>query len=494
MRDTPKIIRILVGLIFFSAHAFAVCAQEQDNPLETYPLSLKEATQLALRNNFDIQLTKYDTWIARADKQVAESIYDTMFEAEVEYRNDQSQRTSTILGTKTIDHDYNVGLSKKLPIGTTLSVDLENNRNFNNAVFATSPLTHDSTLGVTVEQDLGKNIFGVQDRGDVKITLKDIARAEYTTLRKIEESVREVQKAYWDLVLQMENVRIEEAMVTEAKKLYDLHQEKLKDGLVEIGEAIASQANYESRKNDLLLARNEVRAKNNALKLLLNIEENVDIVPSEVLNLPEVREELVPALQRAFASRQDYKKARNEIDAKNIALSLKKNNLWPEINLTATLERNGLGDHFKQSVTQITEEDNPDFFAGLAITYPLENNEAQGELKAAELEKAKSIVLLKLIERQIAVAIADQVRNCNIFRESAVNRQEVARLQSMKLEEEEKQFRYGRSDTDTLIRFQEDVVRAKSAVALALYRYHAALVELREAEGVLLKEYWEGEL
>ena len=147
-----------------------------------------------MRNNFDIQLTKYDTWIARTDKQVAESIYDTMFEAEVEYRNDQSQRTSTILGTKTVDNDYDVGLSKKLPTGTTLGVDLENNRNFNNAVFATSPLTHDSTLGVTVEQDLGKNIFGIQDRGDIKITLKDIENAEYTTRRKIEESVREVQE------------------------------------------------------------------------------------------------------------------------------------------------------------------------------------------------------------------------------------------------------------------------------------------------------------
>ena len=101
---------------------------------------------------------------------------------------------------------------------------------------------------------------------------------------------------------------------------------------------------------------------------------------------------------------------------------------------------------------------------------------------------------MKLAERQIAVDIADRVRNCNIFRESAVNRQEVARLQSMKLEEEEKQFRYGRSDTDTLIRFQEDVVRAQSAVAAAIYRYHTALVELREKEGVLLKEYWEGEL
>ena len=120
-----------------------VFAGEKAINFKSYRLSLDETTEIALRNNFDIQLTKYDTWIARTERNVARSIYDTIFEAQVEYRDDQHKRTSTILGTKTVDNDYNVGLSKKLPTGTTVSVDLDNNRNFNNATFSTSPLTHD---------------------------------------------------------------------------------------------------------------------------------------------------------------------------------------------------------------------------------------------------------------------------------------------------------------------------------------------------------------
>jgi len=189
-----------------------VFAGERVINVKSYRLSLDEMTKIALKNNFDIQLTKYDTWIARTERQAARSIYDTIFEAQVEYRNDQQKRTSTILGTKTVDNDYNVGLSKKLPSGITLSVDLDNNRNFNNARFATSPLTHDSTLGVTVEQDLGRNFLGIQDRGDIKITLIDIQNTEFTTLDKIEKSIAAVQKAYWDLVLQTEKVKIEKEM------------------------------------------------------------------------------------------------------------------------------------------------------------------------------------------------------------------------------------------------------------------------------------------
>jgi len=469
-------------------------ANEEAGQKVTYSFSLDEITQVALRNNFDIQLTKYDAWIARTDKDVARSIYDTVFEAEVKYRDDQSKKTSTIFGNKTVDNDYNVGFSKKMPTGTTVSIDLENNRNSTDSAFTTAPLTHDSTLGVTVEQDLGKNILGIQDRGDVKITLADIENAEYTSLEKIEESIAEVQKAYWDLVLQIEKVDIEEAMVAEAKKFYDLHQEKLKDGLVEIPEAIASEANYKTRKNTLLLARNQAKAKANALRLLANIKDNIDIEPTEDFGLLDDKENLLKSLKAAFENRQDYKRAQNTIKSKDIQLIMEQNNMWPEINLTATLAKNGLGDHFKHAVTQITEEDNPNFFAGLTITFPLENREAKGKLKAAELEKAKALLELKWLERQIAVDVADQVRDCNIFKELALNDQEISQLQTRKLEEEIKRFRYGRSNTDMLIRFQEDLVLARSVVAESIRRYHEARVDLRKTEGTLLRKYWEGSI
>ena len=469
-------------------------AQSQDLKVSIYQLSLDETTEIALKNNFDIQLTKYDTWIARTEEGIARSIYDTIFQAQVEYRDDQQKRTSTILGTKTVDNDYNIGLSKKLPVGTTLSIDLDNNRNFNNATFATASLTHDSTLGVTVEQDLGKNFLGIQDRGNIKITLIDIENAEYTSLEKIEASIAQVQKAYWDLVLLVKKVGIEEDMVSQAKKLYDLHQDNLESGLVEIPEAIASEANYKSRKNTLLLAYNQVQAKNNVLKLLLNIEGEVEIEPTEDFSLPTQREELLIALNLAFDNRQDYKVSQREIDAKDIALSMKKNNLWPEINLMATLERNGLGDHFKQAVIDITDQNNPNFFAGISIEMPLENREARADWKAAKLQKAKSLLELKLLERKIAVEITDGVRDCNIFQEVAANSQEIALLQKHKLKEEIKRFRYGRSDTDTLIRFQEDYSQAENKMIIAIHQYYIALVDLSQKEGTLLKKYWDGEI
>lgn len=62
------------------------------------------------------------------------------------------------------------------------------------------------------------------------------------------------------------------------------------------------------------------------------------------------------------------------------------------------------------------------------------------------------------------------------------------------MEEEEERFRYGRSDTDTLIRFQEDWLKAREAELEAKHLYQTALVDLGVKEGTLLNKYWEGKL
>ena len=457
-------------------------------------VTLQEVTELALANNFDIQIAKYDSLIAQTDEGVAESIYDTIINAEVGYRNNQSKPASTLAGNKTLENTCNFGISKKLPVGTTITGDFKNNRNWTDSSFASLNPSHDSSLGVTIEQELGKNLLGIQDRGKVKLTKLDIENSQYTSLDRIEASLAGVQAAYWDLALQLERVEIEEDMVEQAKTLYDSNEQKFQNGLVELPELLASEANYKSRINDLLLARNLSASRENVLKLLLNIgDQTMGIIPADAMQIDGSIEELDAALKLAFDNRRDYKEARNIIEKGDIKLSMEKNNLWPQINLTASLARNGVDDHFNQAVHQIAEEDNPDFYAGLKLSWHAENTEARANLKAAKLQKAKALVSIKLLERQISIAIIDQMRLCHVSKEVAANRINIASLQAEKLKEEEKKFKRGRSDTDTIIRFQEDLNLARLLEAEAKFRYQEALIGLRRAEGVLLDRYWSGD-
>lgn len=458
-------------------------------------LSLDEVTEVALQNNFDIQLAKYETWIKQTDELQVKSIFDTMFDAEVRFRDDQSARASTVFGTQTRENDYNLGFSKLLPTGTDMRLFMTNERRSSNSVFSTSPVTHDSTVGVEVEQALGKNFFGVQDRGRVKITQIDIENSRYTSLDRIEEAVAEVQRAYWDLVLQRKRVEIEKDMLEQAKKLYELQQRKLNDGLVELPDAIAAEANFEAAKNRLRLAQNSFDSKVNVLKLLINRTDlEVTIEPTVKLRLPADELATIASLGKAYKNRRDYLSALNDAKSRDIQLTINRNGLLPEINLIASLEQNGLGDHFSDSAKAISENDNPNLFAGLQVVFPLENRRARAELKAAELEKARVLLNTKYIEKRISIDIVDQVRDCNVLAEVARNEAQISDLQITKLEEEQKRFNRGRSSTDTIIRFQEDVIQARLTAAEAIYRYHLALIELQRREATLLAEYWTEDL
>ena len=477
---------MLVFLLVFSVTNF-VFAQGENR---IYELSLAEVTNIALDNNLDIQMTKYDAFISETSLDTAKSIFDVILDANINYQNDQGKKILSSSGTKTVDNDYNIGISKKFSSGTTLEADMDNNRNWTDSSSVSSGLNHNSALGISLTQELGKNFFGIQDRNNISITKLNIENSGYTSLEKIETILSVVKKAYWDLVLQLKKVEIQKDMVGQAKRLYALNRDKLEDGLVELPEVIASEANYKDRINNLALEENFVKTKENILKLLLNInEDNIAIKTTDDYHLDIVDQDFTESLKAAFDNRRDYFRAMNTIKIQDINLVGEKNNILPTINLTASLVKNGLGDHFKESVTNITAEDNANYFVGLTFSLPLENRDAKAKLKKTEYEKAKALITLKLVERIITIEISDKVRGCNIYREFALNSIEIAKLQAQKLKEEEKRFNLGRSNTDTLIRYQEDVLLAKQASVLAQYQFYSALVDLELEKGTLLVNY-----
>lgn len=475
---------IVLALLLFSSPS-----QSADNQ-GAYALSLEEASQLALKNNFDIQLLKYDAWIARTKRGKIESMYDTILSGDVQYHKDQSRKTSTIFGTKSVDNDYNVALSKKIPTGTKVEVGMDNNRNASNSSFVSSAVTHDSSLGASLTQPLGKNIFGFEDRGEVKITEHEIQMSEYTSLGRIEENIALVQKSYWDLVLYSQMLVVENEMVNQARKLLDTQQDKFNDGLIEKAELLASDTNYKIRLNDQKIAENFIKTKANVLRLMLNIQDdNVDIVVSDSMAINAPIKDVSEALKTSLEEQWDFKALQADAKAKNVRLSVKKNSLWPQIDLKASFKRNGLGDHFNQAIRNISEEDNPDFLAALMVSFPLENHLASAELKAAQLSKAQSLVALKLLERKIVLGIYDQWRDCKVNQEVAESQEEIAVLQAQKLDEELKRYQYGRSSTDQVIRFQEDVLIAKRRAIEAKHQLVVSLIELDRRQGTLLGRY-----
>ncbi len=479
--------KIFVLILFMLLIAMPALAREK------VELSLDEATRMAISQSFDIQMAKLDAQIAGTDELSAKSLYDLILSVEATYQKDKSKKTTTILGTQSQDNIYNIGLSQTLPTGTTVEIGWNNARSATNSSFATSSVTHESVYEAVLTQDLGRNLFGIQDRGDIKVRLIDIENAEYNSLDRIEALMVSVQKAYVDVVLHQEFVRIEEEMLQTAKTLYDIQKDKIENGLIEKAELIASESNYLKREGEVKLARSRLEEKKNVLKLLLALGKDDELMITDHFSSLNGEENYSTSIKKAFEHRVDYKRKRNELEAEDIKVKMTRQNLWPEINLMATYERNGLGDGFTDARDDITENDNPNYIVGISLAFPLQNRDARAKHRAQKFQKAKLIESAKKLEREIVLSVTDKVRNANVLAEIVSSRSKVADLESQKLEEEDKRFSRGRSDTDMLIRFQEDAIEAKRLDVNAKYDYSAALIDLRRAEGSLLKHFWEEE-
>lgn len=461
----------------------------------TIYLTPEEVTELALKNNFDIQLARFDAQFKGTDLDKVESIYDTIVEAEVTYKDDRTKNVSALAGTESETRNYNVGISKKLPTGTTVELDFDNERSWTNSSYVTTNPAYESSATLTLKQDLGRDFFGLIGRSDVKITKIDIENAHYTSSDKIEKMLADVQKTYWKIAQQLSIVGLRYNMLLQADELFQINREKIQRGVIEKPQLLSSEANLRQREVDLIVARNELESYINELKLLLNLENNDAIVlPKENLDLAAQFCELNKALKIAFSHRRDYLRAKNEVEAKKIKLVMNHNNLWPEINLEASVERNGLEDHFSEAIQEINSEDNPEYFLRLKIKFPLENREAKSEFNKAKIENASALVNLKKTECQILVQIKDSVRNCNILEGRARKQKEINVLQEEKLAAELKHYRYGRSDTDTIIRYQNDLLVSELLYAQALLDYKEALIELSLKENSLLDHFWKDTL
>ncbi|MFC1703581.1 TolC family protein [Candidatus Omnitrophota bacterium] len=488
-----KTISIIIIFSIACVSSGRVLAEEA--PSFVYTLSLDEVSRLALENNFDVQLAKFDAQIKATDLDRDQSIFDTVIDAEIKYKNDQFKQTSSIFGSKSLNNQYNLGVSKKLPTGTTVDVDFTNDRTWTNSSFATLNPAYDSRAKLGITQDLGKNFFGLQDRSRIKITKIDIENAGYTSLDKIEAQLAATQKAYFQVVLALKSLEIKQEILSQAEELYGLHKDKIQDGLVEEPALLASEANLRQRESDVLLAKNEVDFSINQLKFALNLNQGVpDIVPKDGFSATERNAVLDESLRSAFASRRDYESAKNSVEAKEIQLVIDKNNRWPEINLQATYARNGIDSNFSKAMGDITSEDNPELYVGFSISIPLENRLAESGYDKAQLEKAKAILSLKRLERLILTDLVDRVRDTAIRHERLMKQRTVAEIQESKLKAEEKRFKYGRSDTDTIIRYQGDALTAKLLAEQAAYEYQLALIDLSVAENTLLNKHFEGAL
>ncbi len=480
MNKMPRLITlsILSAVIFSHLAVFG----------EETRLSLSDCLDIGLVNNLDIKIAKIESKIKRFDIPIAKSIFDTILEGEIGYARDERAASSTLAGTERFTTNYELSATKKIPAGTEITVDYSNTRDWTDSPYVTNNPLHTSELSFTLEQPVLKNLFGYIDRRDVKLSKIEADQAGLKALSRIEDSVADIEKSYWNLVFTYQNVALREGLLKEAQKLYGIFKEHLKVGFVETGELYETEANVRIRKTELAIAENNLKDASNRLKLLLNEEDDFLILPRNKLAHLEKRADLAESLNDAFIANRDYQVEKKTLTSKKIKLKMKKNSLWPEVDLVGTFALNGIDRKPGKAAGRVTTDKHPYYYAGVEFSIPFENREARGEYRKAKLEKEKAILELLQVEKNVINDVDEKVRRVNLNLENAKRWAKIKEIQGLKFEEEEKKLKYGRSNSKTLIDYQNDLTLATINEYDALLQYYSSLIDLENAKDMLLEK------
>ncbi len=453
-----------------------------------YPLSLNEAIRLTLKNNFDIEIARLERKIIAYDIPIAKSIYDTTLTADVGYTVDEEEPSSATLPKKQNITEWNIGLSKKFSFGSILSLDFLNKRNSAAPSTAIINPYYKSDVEVSLTQPLLNNFFGFLDRGSVKLVRLDVSRLDLDELDNIEENISDVYTKYWDLVFAYEDRDSKKEALEYAENFLKITKDQYENGAAEETDLFASQANVEERKRDLLKTDKIISDTSDELKLAMNFFTEFTLSPQDKPTTSPVELNKETHILKALENRRDLESVKIELEKKNLSVRLKKNERLPQVDLIGTFTANGLAREMIDAVGEAASMDDPTYFIGVEVSYPLENRKARSEFRQSELEKAQTIWDMKRVEKEIFVDIEKDIRNI-IFKEKQVKYNEkIYELQKKKLEGEEKKYGFGRSSSDIIIRFQDDVVNAKTGLSLALTDYEKAIISLKRNQNILLDE------
>ncbi len=186
-----------------------------DSSLGFLNLSLADSVVMALKNNLDVEVARLDPLIEDKNISVEKAPFDPIFSATGDVRDvTEPINSAFVTGSapgrlstqiKTVD----ATLSILTPIGATAVIDYNFQRRFRSTragVFFNPAVT--SSLEAKITQPLLKKFGIFYTRSKIYMARNDKRRSLYAFEKTAIDITNEVQRAYWNLVNAIEELRV----------------------------------------------------------------------------------------------------------------------------------------------------------------------------------------------------------------------------------------------------------------------------------------------
>lgn len=480
------VIPVIVGLLLTPfANAQEVLSQEEDSREQLF-LSLEEAINIALENNLDIRIEKYNPEIKQETIKEAESAFDSGINAGSSQTFNESQNPTTPTSTTGIEG----GIGKRFTTGASYQFGLQMGR----SGFDELDDQYSVGLELALTQPLLKGRGTDVNTISISIARKDRESSISALRAKIIEIVSDIKNTYWNLIYVRGDLEAKRLSLQLAYDLVRINEAQVKVGTLAPIEVLQAQATAASREVDIISAEQTVRDVEDALKRLLNISADdpmweAAIVPTDAPISTKQPVSLDESIQIALENREELQQLQKTVEIQGLSVKASENKLLPDLNIQGSFSLTGQEDTFGGSFGNLPDFDTYSFGVGASFSYPLGNNAAKSALKKAELELDKTRLSIQNLEQQIITLVKQTVRSVETSYK-LVEATKIAReLAEQQLDAEQKKFNEGLSTNFQVLNYQESLASARSRETGAITGYNQALVGLDQVTGVTLQRH-----
>lgn len=320
--------------------------------LQQRALTLRQAIELALDNNKDIEITRKNETIAEFDLRIARAFYQPRLTGQTYYDRSTVANVSIFSNNqKTTQGAFvgNAALQAYVPnYGTVFSGTFNNQRlSTDNPISILSPQLN-TNLGFSVTQPLFRGRKFDQPRRAIEIAKRNISLTDIQFRQRSIEVVAGVQRAYWDLAFALRNLQVQRDGVRDAKSQLDHNRRLVDEGQLAPIDIIAAEtqvANFEQAVYDAL---NTVNLSENVLKNLISPNRNDTIwnealMPVESVELASANTSLAEAMETALAGRPEIEINRAQKQINAIDQRFYREQKKPQIDFVASYSTAGIG-------------------------------------------------------------------------------------------------------------------------------------------------------
>ena len=361
-------------------------------------LSLADAIALAVENNLDVEVQRYEFEYANADLLRAKSgasiqgiptnvgsgmptgagglignlntglassgaqsslpagvSYDPTFTGLVNWGHASTPLSNTVVSGLTeqiaTTKLANFGITQGFITGGSATLGFNNQNQFQNSFTNTFNPATTSSLDLSISQPLLQGFGLGMNRRTIRIATNNLKAADLVFKQQVINVVANVSELYWNLVYFNNDLDVKRRAIAVSTKLLNDNKAQVEVGTLAPIAIVQAEAQVASDEQALVLSQTNVLQQETILKSALSRNglaspaiSSARIVPTDRIQVPDVEaiEPIQDLVERALDRRPELSQSRIQIDNTKLNLQGIRNQMLPSISAVADVRNNAL--------------------------------------------------------------------------------------------------------------------------------------------------------